>query len=169
MVFHLLGHCLLLSFHIRADGKGALSLVSVRKHVSVLKRALADAVLQGMIHQNPAQYVRLPRNKNNLSSCTVFLTATEAQRVITAFQGHLLYPAVVLALYYGLRRSEVLGLKWQALDFVKNTITIEHTVVKNITVEAKDTTKTENSKRVFQLLPEIREMLLELKKMPLES
>lgn len=146
----------------RADGKGGLSLVSVRKHVSILKRALGDAALQGLIQTNPAQFVRLPRSKTAVAQRTVFLTAQEAQNVLGAFRGHVIYPAVVLALYYGLRRSEVLGLRWQAVDFEANTISIRHTVVKNLTTEAKDTTKTETSRRTFQLLPEVKEMLLEL-------
>ncbi len=153
----------------RADGRGGLSLVSVRKHVSVLKQALGEAVSLGLIPSNPAQYVRLPRSKTAVTPRTVFLTSEEAQRVLRAFEGHSLYPAVVLALYYGLRRSEVLGLKWSAVDFRADIISIRHTVVKNLTTEAKDSTKTDSSRRSFQLLPEVKEMLLELKKTPSES
>lgn len=153
----------------RTDGRSGLSLVSVRKHVSVLKQALSEAVTLGLIPNNPAQYVRLPRSKAHVTARTVFLTSDEAQSLLRAFEGHPLYPAVVLALYYGLRRSEVLGLKWQAVDFTRNVLRIEHTVVKNLTTEAKDSTKTENSRRSYQLLPEVREMLLELKKTPSED
>ena len=145
----------------RADGKGGLSPVSVRKHISVLKQALGEAVREGRLSNNPAQHVRLPRNVGTMAARTVFLTSAEAQAVISAFLGSPLYPAVVLALYYGLRRSEVLGLRWQAVDFTGNTITIDHTVVKNLTTEAKDSTKTQASQRAFQLLPEVREMLQE--------
>ena len=90
------------------------------------------------------------------------LTPQEAQEVINAFEGHNLQPVVVIALYYGLRRSEVIGLKWSAIDFERNTIKINHTVVKNITIEAKDSTKTASSKRMFQLIPEVKDILLEL-------
>ena len=38
--------------------------------------------------------------------------------------------AVVLALFYGFRRSELLGLKWSDVDFDSNTITIKEVVVK---------------------------------------
>ena len=65
---------------------------------------------------------------------------------------------------YGLRRSEVLGLCWDAVDFEKNTLTIRRTVVKNLTVKEYDGTKTDNSRRTFQLLPEIREVLEDLQK-----
>ncbi len=153
----------------RIDRKGGLSAVSIRKHLSILKQALNEAVRSGLILQNPAQYVRTPRLAGTVAHRTVFLTPEEGQKLVVAFEGTDLYAAVVLALYYGLRRSEVLGLKWQAIDFSRNVITIQHTVVKNLTTETKDTTKTATSRRSFQLLPEVREILIELKKTALEG
>ena len=88
-----------------------------------------------------------------------FLTAEEGKRVAAAFRGSALYPVVAIALYYGLRRSEVLGLRWSAVDFERNTLTVCHTVVKNLTVTAQDSTKTESSYRTYGLLAEVREML----------
>ncbi len=143
----------------RIDRKGGLSLVSVRKHLSIIKQAMSEAVIYGYIPVNPALSVRLPKKRNTKADRTVFLSAEEAQKMIDAFRGHQLFPVVVLAIYYGLRRSEVLGLKWSAVNFMSNTIEIRHTVVKNLTIEAKDCTKTETSWRVFGLLPEVRELL----------
>lgn len=146
----------------RMDGKnGGLSPVSVKKHLSVLRQSLDDAVIFGYLPQNPCAAVRLPKRKSGLSTRSVLLTVGEAQTVIDAFVGHPLRLAVVLSLYYGLRRSEVLGLKWSAVDFGRNTITINHTIVKNLTIEAKDTTKTETSARTFELLPEVKALLQE--------
>ncbi len=146
----------------RMDGKnGGLSPVSVKKHLSVLRQSLDDAVIFGYLQQNPCASVRLPKRKSGLSTRSVLLTVGEAQTVIDAFVGHPLHLAVVLSLYYGLRRSEVLGLKWSAVDFGRNTITINHTIVKNLTIEAKDTTKTETSARTFELLPEVKALLQE--------
>lgn len=145
----------------RLDGKkGGLSLVSVRKHISVLKQALNDAVLYELIPNNPAQYIKLPRQKSKITERTVLLTAEEAQAVISAFDGHPLQVAVLITLYYGLRKSETLGLRWSAIDFEKNTLTVNHTVVKSRTIECKDSTKTPNSYRKFQLLPEVKKSLL---------
>lgn len=155
----------------RLDGKsGGLSEVSVRKHFSVLKQALNDAVLQGEINTNPALFAKMRRRKSTLTERTVLLTADEARKVVQAFEGHPLFPAVVMTLYYGLRRSEILGLKWSAIDFDKNTFTICHTVVKNTTIVCKDSTKTQASRATYELLPEVRKMLLDLKaKAPPES
>lgn len=148
----------------RHDGKkGGLSHASVKKHLSVIKQALNEAVILGYINNNPALSIKLKRERTVYSPKTVMLTTEDAQRLIDCFKGHILYPAVVLALYYGLRRSEVLGLRWSAIDFEHNEMRIEHTVVKNLTIEAKDCTKTACSKAVYQLFPEVREMLLKLK------
>ena len=70
---------------------------------------------------------------------------------------------IYITLYYGLRRSEVLGLKWSAIDFKKDRIKINHTVVKHTSLVAKDKTKTEASRREYTLLPEIKEILLKVK------
>ncbi len=149
----------------RQDGKkGGLSLVSVRKHFSLLKQALDQAVIYGYITANPCAPVRVPRKKNTNANRTVMLTADEAQTVINAFEGHPLHTAVVLSLYYGLRRSEVLGLRWSAIDFDRNTLTINHTIVKNLTIEAKDSTKSETSERTYTMPPEVKRLLQEQRK-----
>lgn len=146
----------------RQDGKkGGLSLVSVRKHFSLLKQSLDQAVIYGYISVNPCAPVRLPRKRTTVAKRTVMLTADEGQSVIDAFEGHPLHTAVILSLYYGLRRSEVLGLKWSAIDFDKNTLTINHTIVKNLTIEAKDSTKSETSERTYTMTPEVRKLLQE--------
>ena len=147
----------------REDGKaGGLSRVSVAKHLSILRKALNEAVIFGLIDRNPAEAVRLPRG-STITERTVFLDPQDVQRLFNGLAGHPIYPAVVLAFFYGLRRSEVLGLRWDAIDFEHNTIQIFRTVVKNLTVVDAETTKTATSRRTFQLLPEVRALLLDLK------
>ena len=70
--------------------------------------------------------------------------------------------------FYGLRRSEAIGLKWDAIDFQNNTITIKHTVISccidgKLVQEARDTTKTKSSMRTLPLVPEFKERLLKQK------
>lgn len=153
--------------HLRTNGrldgkKGGLSDASVKKHLSVLKQALNEAVIFGYISHNPAAPVKIRRSQRPYSEKVVMMTASEAQKVIDAFKEHPLRPVVVLAFYYGLRRSEVLGLRWSAIDFERNELRIEHTVVKSLTIEAKDSTKTVSSRAVYDLLPDVRKMLLEM-------
>ena len=68
-----------------------------------------------------------------------------------------------MTLFYGLRRSEVLGLKWENIDFEGNTFEIKSTIVRIKSIIHSDETKTADSNAVFELLPEFKDMLLELK------
>ena len=74
---------------------------------------------------------------------------------------------ILFGAFYGLRRSEAIGLKWNAIDFDQNTITIRHTVTScdldSKRVVASDTTKTKSSMRTLPLVPFMRERLLTLK------
>lgn len=83
--------------------------------------------------------------------------------MLKAFEGHPLQPLVFISLCYGLRRSEVLGLKWKAINFEENTLKIEHTVVKGLTIEKKDRTKSASSKATYKLTPKAREIFESLK------
>lgn len=149
----------------RCDGKGGLSQITVRKILSLVRTSLDEAVLEDIIKINPASRIKVEKAKCDLNKKdrTVFLSAEEAQKMLTMLNGHYLLPLVYVALYYGLRKSEVLGLRWQDIDFEKNTITIQHTVVKNKTIVEKDSTKTSNSRAIMVLLEDVKTMLLELK------
>ena len=80
------------------------------------------------------------------------------------FKGHHLQPLIYMTLYYELRRSKVLGLKWSAIDLKNNKFKINHTVVKHTIIVSKDKTKSEASRREDMLLPEIKAVLLNLQK-----
>lgn len=146
----------------RKDGKpGGLAAISVRKHLNILKQAFREAVLVEIIPASPAEPVRLPRIPERTEPAHP-VTTEDARAILAAMEGTNLYPVVLVTLYYGLRRSEVLGLRWSAVDFSENTIAIRHTVVKNLTIEAADQTKTPSSRRTFPMLPEVRAVLSEL-------
>lgn len=148
----------------RCDRKpGGLSLRSIKSHSLILKEVLEEAVILELISRNPARNVPLPKQEVKTQKGT-FLSAEQANQVLQIFRGHALQPIIYVTLYYGLRRSEVLGLQWKSVDFQKDTIRIEHTVVKNITVVEKDKTKTAASNRTYAMIPEIKELLLETKK-----
>lgn len=146
----------------RCDGKGGLGKASVRKLLALVKQSLSEAECLELIPRNPARVVKLPKVET-LSKDIVFLSAGEANRMLTAFEDSPYKIPVVLALRFGLRRSEVLGLRWSAIDFQENTIEICHTVVKNLTTECKDSTKTESSRRKFEMTEDIKNMLLQRK------
>lgn len=147
----------------RADGKGgALSHTTMRSISSLLRRILQQAVIEGLLMRNPADGIPLQTKSKEREY--VFLNKDEANALLKAFEGELIHELVFVTLYYGLRRSEVLGLRWQDIDFEHDTLTIQHTVVKNLTIVEKDSTKTASSNATFALIPQVKEVLLNLRK-----
>ncbi|MBQ3178329.1 MAG: site-specific integrase [Clostridia bacterium] len=146
----------------RPDHKaGGLKPVSVKKHAPVLNQVFEAALIEELINRNPVTMVPLPKQEKK-EPTGKFMTAEEANRLLEAFRGHELQPLIYITLYYGLRRSEVLGLKWDAIDFEENTLRIQFTVVKQKTIIEKPATKSMTSRRVYPLLPEVKELLLRL-------
>ena len=92
----------------------------------------------------------------------------ELIKLLEVVKGTKLEFPVFIAVYYGLRRSEIAGLKWSAIDFTYKTLSIVHTVVYcnvdgKAAVVAKDRTKTVKSMRTLPLMPVVEEMLLRMK------
>ena len=135
----------------RLDGKGGLSPRSLRLHKNIISQALDLAVQSKLIPANPCQFVELPQNVRYEST---FYNAKQLQDLFKAFQGDELLPLVKITALYGLRRSELLGLQWDSIDFERKTMTIRHTVSKVTEVVAKDKTKNASSRRSFPLTPE---------------
>lgn len=129
---------------------------------AVIHRALKYAVKIKTIQSNPAVNVERPRKEKFIGS---FYDKKEINTLFDIIQGHPLEVAVKLAAFYGLRREEIIGLKWTAIDFENNTLTIQHTVTecnldgKHIEV-ASDTAKTDSSLRTMPLVTNFRAMLL---------
>ena len=135
----------------RLDGKGSLSPRSLRLHKNIISQTLDLAVQTKLIPANPCQFVELPQNVRYEST---FYTAAQLQDLFTALQGDELLPLVKITALYGLRRSELLGLQWDSIDFERKTMTIRHTVSKVTEVVAKDKTKNASSRRSFPLTVE---------------
>lgn len=138
---------------------------SVIHYHANIHKALKYAVKIELLDSNPADKVERPKKNPFMGS---FYDSGEVAKLFEAAKGTLLELPVFLGAFYGLRRSEVLGLKWGAIDFQNNTITIKHTVTvcnldgKHVQV-ARDTTKTKSSLRMLPLVPAFREKLLEVK------
>lgn len=70
---------------------------------------------------------------------------------------------------YGLRRSEVLGLKWDSINFDNEIITIKHTVVRYTSIVEKDSTKTASSYRSYPITEDVKTILFTLKQQETEN
>lgn len=130
-----------------------------------IHKALKFALRHKLITQNPMECVERPKAQKFSGS---FYTANELEQLFRAAQGDPMEFPILMAAFYGLRRSEIVGLRWQSIDFENNTISIDHTVVQyrvdgEQKVVGKDRTKNQSSCRTMPLVPQFRELLLRMK------
>ena len=148
----------------RLDGKpGGLSYRSIKLHSVVLNLIFTEAVRNNLIKDNPCQYAKIPKTAKKSDKKINFYTTKQCEELLSVTKGTLLHDMIYLTFVYGLRRSELIGLKWEAVDFDNNTLSIQHTVVLNNVIAQKDSTKNDSSNRVYPLLKDVREILLRLK------
>ena len=136
----------------------------IHRHANI-RKALQYAVKIGLIEGNPADRIERPKKEKFVGS---FYNEHELEKLFDAVKGDPIELGVILAAFYGLRRSEVLRLKWDAIDFEKKTITIRHTVTQicidgKSTVIEKDRAKTKSSYRTLPLVAPFEELLIRLK------
>ena len=136
----------------------------IRRHANV-RKCLQYAFQIGLIKSNPADRVEKPRKIKY--EATIY-NEEELNILFKTVKGDPLELAVIVGAFYGLRRSEVVGLKWDAIDFKKKTISIRHTVVQfNLDgqnqIVRKDSTKTKSSCRTLPLVPPFELLLRHLK------
>jgi len=149
--------------------KGKKGTTVVRYHANIHK-ALEDAVENELVLRNIAHKLR-PTTEKFVGS---FYLSDEAMELIRVAEGTRLELAVTFGLFYGLRRSEIVGLKWQNFDLTNDIFTISHTVTtfkhKGKTVQyAKDKTKNQSSMRSLPLVSFVKEKLLALKEQQKED
>ena len=92
--------------------------------------ALDDAIRDGVIGSNPTSLVRWPKRQRYEARA---FTREDAARLLEIAEqaGEPMRAAITLGLCYGLRRSEVCGLRWTDIDFAKGTLHVQHTVTQN--------------------------------------
>jgi integrase len=137
---------------------------TIHKYHTNITKALKYAMDKGLIQHSPLDKVKRPKAECYTGK---FLKQSEVVKLFEAVKGHKLELGVTLGAFYGLRRGEILGLQWNAIDFEANTISIYHTVTpacvdgKRIVIAA-DTTKTKSSRRTLPLVPSFRAKLLSI-------
>lgn len=109
----------------RSDGKGGLSPRMVRYMHVILHGALKQAVREGLVARNVAEAVELPREQKKEF---VPLTDDQVRRFLSAIKNDRLYAAFLLDLGTGLRRGELLALRWQDVDLKNRLITVRQAV-----------------------------------------
>lgn len=152
--------------------KGLTPNTVIRRHANI-RKALQHAFKMDLIKSNPADKVERPKKNDYTAS---YYTKEELEVLFEVSKGDPLELPIILAAYYGLRRSEILGLKWDAIDFRednegnKGKITIRFTVTevsmgagKGNKIVEKARTKSKSSRRVLPLVAGIKDLLLKMK------
>lgn len=89
-----------------------------------------------------------------------YYNSAELKELLDKTESDPMHIVILLAAYYGLRRSEVLGIKWSAVDFESKTVSVEHKVVQNEDgVYGLDVMKTKSSYHTLPLIPQVEEAL----------
>lgn len=146
--------------------KEGLSGRSVELLHVVLHSALKQAMRLGYVSRNVADYVDRPKKKTKEKR---ILTQEELHCFLSCANKHRLYPAFLLLVTTGIRRGEVLGLRWQDLNYEEETIVINQSLTTLNHGFVIQEPKSESGKRIIPLLPEVVEELKKWRKKWLEE
>ena len=135
-----------------------LSATTLHKHHSYIHSALEYARKNRLVNQNAAADAWVPPvHKKQVGSFYTMEQLAELKEHIT---GDVAEVPLMLIITYGFRRSEALGLKWDAVDFEDKTISIRATVIKSGTeVKFVEDTKSRASVRTLPMTDEFAEYL----------
>lgn len=117
--------------------------------------------MRGFIQNDPTDFIPRPKKEQSAADC---YSPEECRKLLNALHDDPLELPITLAVLYGLRRSEVLGLRWGAIDYERATITISHSVTSTAVngkrqLIAKDKLKRKSSFRTLPLMPQVAAML----------
>lgn len=113
----------------RADGSGGLSAKTVRE-VHLLLRSIGDeAVRRGKLSSNPIRLATGPRFRRDHQRRRMAWNAAELGRFLQEAQGHVHHRSFWLAAHTGMRRGELLGLRWRDIDLDRARLTIARGIV----------------------------------------
>ena len=144
---------------------------TVKHYHALIHGALNYAVDKNLIPSNPADRIIISKPEPFKGD---YYLDSEVLNLFEVIKGHKIELVVLLTAFYGLRRSEVIGLKWSAFDFNHNCFSIRHTVTtcnvkgERVTIK-KDKAKNKSSLRTYPLISFLKERLLEAKKQQEEN
>lgn len=149
------------AYHQALQQRGVFSNTIIRHH-AIIHKALEDAAYHDFISANPASRVRRPQKEVYI--CNPY-TVEECRQLLDVLQGEKLGPIVFVAIFTGMRRGELLGLRWGAIDFDKNVLHIQHELIRGAvdgrtSTIAQDKLKRKSSFRTLPMVEPIRDMLL---------
>lgn len=144
----------------RCDGNGGLSERSVSYVHRILHKAFADAVDAQQIPQNPVSRARPPKAGKIGAEALRSWTPEELRAFLEHTKGSRLHTVWVLASMTGMRRGELLGLRWSDVDFDGARLSVRRTLV-SIAYKTHLSTPKTGRPRVIDLDPATVEVLRE--------
>lgn len=140
----------------RLNGPGGLSKRTVLHHHRVLHEALEYAVRLQLLARNPVDAVRPPRPEKREMQV---LDPEGVQRLLEAARHRRLYVAILLAVTTGMRRGEILALRWEDVDLEAGLIRVRQTLVQTKDGLQFTDPKTDHSRRVIRVGPAVVQAL----------
>ena len=118
----------------------------------VLRRALGDALRDGLVHRNVAALARPPHvPSRSLEAGRDYLGTDDLRRLLLAAKVHPMGPLVTVAATTGLRLGELLGLAWSDVDEKAGTLTVRRSLARAPGGWALAEPKTKRSRRTIDL------------------
>jgi len=145
--------------------EAGLTPATVRKIHSTLHKALTQAVADGLIPRNAAD-VKAPRPAPEEMQP---LSEAEARAFLDAARGVHFEPLYMLAISTGLRRGELLGLRWKDVDLERGTLRVGRALVREAGRHVLGETKTRGGRRQISLTPRAINALKAHRKYQLEE
>jgi integrase len=150
----------------RRDGKGGLSAQTVRHHDRVLNVALKQARALRLIATNPIEDVTRPQVERREIEV---LDADGSARLLATAAATRLYVPIFLALATGLRRGELLAMRWSDVDLPGKSLRVVQSLEQTAGGLRFKAPKTKRSRRTIALSPAVVEVLQEHRVRQLEE
>lgn len=147
----------------RIDGKGGLATSSVRRLHAALHKALKDAVRWGYLTENPADAADPPKLRAEGPKEMATWSAAQLRSFLDQARSDRLYPLWFVLATTGMRRGEVLGLRWCDIDLEAGHISVRQSIVAVGRETQVSTPKTNRSRRVVAIDKRTCEVLAEFR------
>lgn len=152
--------------------KEGYSSKTVRSIETIINSALDMAIKMRMISENPNLYTTILKK---IKYEAAVLCKEEVNRILTQARGEELYPIVITTVYSGMRKGEVMALKWGNVDLEERKIYIKNSLCRVVDEIPDDEghrharyvilePKTKKSIRMIPMLDEVYDALMEQKR-----
>jgi len=145
----------------RKDGKGGLAAQTVLHFHRLLRKAFVQAVKWQLLARNPVDAVEPPRPQRREMNA---INENDTAQLLNKLSGSALYSPVLFAVTTGLRRGELLALRWKDVNLEEGRITVKQSLEQTKTGLRFKTPKTERSRRQVPLPPVTIDLLSEHKR-----